>query len=98
MLPANDLAAEIIIETLEENLIEPKRSYPDDLFEERSYARWAAYELANRLMDRPYESPDLIIEEFMLTMMMYESATNDPRKSRLFLIAKETAKDILTLF
>lgn len=98
MLPSNDLAPYIVMEALDENLIEPKRSYPDDLFEERSYARWAAYELANKLMDRPYEDPDRIIEEFIFQMAIMEHTTNDPAKEKIFRVAKETAKDILTLF
>lgn len=94
----NEVAAHTIAESLEENLFEPNKNWPDTTFEERSYARWAAMELANRLMDRPYESPDLIIEEFMLKMEMFSIAASDPVKSRIFTVAKETAEDILTLF
>ena len=98
MAPSNDLAAEIVMTALEENLPEPNRNWPMDIFEEQSYARWAAYELVNLLMDRPHECPDLIIEEFIFKMAVMEHAADDPMKSRIFGIAKDTAKDILTLF
>lgn len=94
----NELAIRKIIECLEENLFEPKYSWPEKAFEDRSYARWAAYEIWERLMDRPNESPDLIISEFMLQMILYENITEDPKKARIFSVAKETAEDILTLF
>lgn len=98
MIASNDLAACMISESLEENLFEPNKDWPQGVFEDRSYARWAAMELANKLMDCPYESPDLIIEEFMLKMGIFSAATEDPVKARIFSVAKETAEDILTLF
>ena len=98
MKASNDTAAYTIAESLEDNLFEPNKDWPETIFKDRSYARWAAMELANKLMDRPYESPDLIIEEFMFKMKMFSIATDDPEKSRIFTIAKETAEDILTLF
>lgn len=98
MNASNELAVHLVLECLEENLVEPNRSYPTDIFEERSYARWAATEIAEMLMDRPHEFPDLIIEEFIFKMVVMEYATDDPKKSRIFSVAKETAKDILTLF
>lgn len=94
----NEVAAYTIVESLEENLFEPNKNWPDTAFEDRSYARWAAMELANKLMDRPYEAPDLIIEEFMYKMEIFSMATDDPTKSRLFSVARDTAEDILTLF
>ena len=98
MAPSNDLAAEIVMNTLEENLPEPNRNWPTDMFEEQSYARWTAYELANRLMDRPYEFVDHIIQDFILEMMGCLRATNDPKKQKVFSVAIDTAEDILTLF
>lgn len=94
----NEIVVQKIMECLEENLIEPNKSWPRYLFEEQSYARWAAMEIAERLMDRPYDSPDLIIEEFMLKMAAFSAATDDPKRSRIFSIARDTAEDILTLF
>lgn len=98
MAPSNDLAAEVVMTALEENLPEPNRNWPADIFEEQSYARWAAYELANRLMDRPYEFVDNIIQDFILEMSGYLHQVRDPQKERLFRVAIDTAEDILTLF
>lgn len=94
----NELAAYMIIECLEENLFEPNQQWPDNSFEERSYARWAAYELAERIMDRPHEEPDDILHDFMVRMYFLSELTDDPKKKRIFSIAAETAEDILTLF
>ena len=93
-----EIATQKIMECLEENLIEPQRGWPEDLFEERSFARWAAMELANEIMDRPYEPPDLLVHRFILKMKVFEMETRDPNRSRIFRIASEAAEDILTLF
>lgn len=98
MKASNEVAAYMIAECLEENLFEPNKNWPDAAFEDRSYARWAAMELAERLMDRPYEDADTIVEEFMLRMALLAHITEDPTKQRLFSIARDTAEDILTLF
>lgn len=98
MKASNEVAVHLIFECLEENLFEPNKQWPNDIFEERSYARWAAYEIAEMLMDRPYESPDDIIQEFSLKMQVMSAIATDPEKSRIFLIAADTAEDILTLF
>ena len=94
----NEIAIQKIIECLEENLFEPNNEWPQLIFEERSYARWAAIEIWQKLMDRPHNPPDTVIEEFMFEMILLSNATDDPRKRRIFSIASETAEDILTLF
>lgn len=88
----------IFIETLEENLFEPNRNWPTDIFEERSHARWAAFELWEQILDHPNTPPDVIIEEFIWKMEIMAYSTKIERKARIFKIAAETAKDILTLF
>lgn len=98
MKASNEVVAYMISECLEENLFQPNKNWPETIFEDRSYARWAATELAERLMDRPYENPDMIVEEFMLRMSLLASVTEDPVKRRVFSIARDTAEDILTLF
>lgn len=88
----------IFIETLEENLFEPNRNWPTDIFEERSHARWAAFELWEQILDHPNTPPDDIIEEFIWKMEIMACSTKIESKARIFKIAAETAKDILTLF
>lgn len=94
----SEVAVQKIMECLEENLFEPHIAWPHNSFEQRSYSRWAAIEIADRLMDRPYEFPDIIIESFMLEMEILAIEAKDPKRKRIFTIAEETAEDILTLF
>ena len=94
----NEIAIITIINCLEENLFEPNRTWASDIFEERSYARWAAYEIWQRILDNPLKTTDEIIDEFILDMTMCYMSTDNPKREKLFKIAKETAEDILTLF
>lgn len=94
----NETAVLVILECLEENLFEPTKRWPNDVFEERSYSRWAAYEIWQRLLDNPFKTTDEVIEEFILDMQICHMTTEDPKKERMFKIAIETADDILSLF
>lgn len=93
-----EYAIQRVMTSLDENLFEPGYSWPDRAFEARSYARWAAFEIWERLTDRPRERPDDILCEFMLQMYSLAELTEDPKKKRIFTIAAETAEDIMTLF
>lgn len=93
----NEILAQQILESLEADIFEPS-NISDYTFEERSYARWAAYEIAEALMCKPHEFTDLIIEEFMLKMMVFEASEDDPKRKRIFTVARETAEDMLTIF
>lgn len=93
----NETAIQKIQQALEENLFEPNKGWSDYIFEERSYARWAAYEIMNRIMDRPYDDPEIIVEEFALMIAKLGSETRVSTKRRIFLIAYQTAADILTI-
>lgn len=95
---SSEQAVETVMTCLDENLFEPAYSWPDISFEERSYSRWAANEIWERLMDRPHDNPDDILHEFMVQMYFLSEMTNDPKKRRIFTIAAETAEDIMTLF
>ena len=91
-------AISLVQECLNENLFEPSYFWPDQSFEERSYSRWAACEIWERLLDRPREDPDLIVANFMFEMALFANSTDDSTKKRIFSIARDTAEDILTLF
>ena len=94
----NDVAIQKIFECLEEDLYEPERNWPEKSFEDRSYSRWAAMEIWEKLMDHPHDDPNLIIEEYMFKMLALSKTTTDPMKSRIFSLASETAEDILSVF
>lgn len=93
----NELEATLTMEYIDEHLFEPTRTWPKHLFEERTYARWAAYEIVRRFMDHPFDPPDLIVESFMLEMINYSRISTNPEAARIFEIAQDTAEDILCL-
>lgn len=90
-------AIQKILECLDDCLFEPNIKWPEQEFEKRSYSRWAAYEIINRIMDHPYEIPEIAAEEFMYTMATFAATTDEPKKRRIFQIACDTANDILTI-
>lgn len=93
----NERAIYRLLECLEENLVEPNYFWPQDMFEEQSYARWAVYEVINMIMDRPFQEAQDVVEDFILRMCWLKSTTEVDQKIRLYEIAIETAKDILTI-
>lgn len=93
----NELEIKLVLKFIEDYLFEPTKSWPRDEFDERAYARWAAYEIVERLMDCPFDPPDLIIEEFMLELDIYSHQTKSEHIKDMFSIARDTALDILCL-
>ena len=86
-----------ILRHAEEHLFEPSQKWPRYEHEERSYSRWAAYEIIQLLMDRPLEDPRILIEGFMLQMISF-SQRYDPRDGcNMFTVAADTANDILQI-
>ena len=94
----NEIAIQEVKLYIEECLFEPRYNWPADIFEERSYSRWAAFEIIQRLMDQPFVSPILIIEGFMYEMASRSHIEEDLSKDHMFQIARDTAEDILCLF
>lgn len=86
-----------LFQCLDENLREPTGWWPSNEFEERVMARWTVYELIDQLLDRPYDDPFLIVQEFMLDMMRLACQTRYENKRRTFEIACSTAEDVLTI-
>ena len=66
-----ETAVSIIKEYVDRHLFSPSFSWPKDEFEKRSYSQWAAYEIINRIMNKPFEMPICIIESFICEMAMY---------------------------
>ena len=87
-----------ILDCLDEVLtFEPNRYMPDSDLEMQSYSRWAAYEIINRMMDHPYELPEIAAEEFLYTMATHAATTEIPEKRPIFEIARDMAYDILMI-
>ena len=93
----NEPALAVILEYIEECLFEPKANWPRFFFDERSYSRWAAFEIVNDIMKNPLVSPTATIERFMIMMDMKSCVAEDTKASRIFSIARDTAEDILLL-
>ena len=55
----NEVAICKIMSYIENNLFEPGYLWDKHIFKERSYSRWAAYEILERIMDNPFSSPDM---------------------------------------
>ena len=112
-----DMAISIISKYVDEHLcttdylgqVNPKES--KEYFEDLSYARWAAYEIMNRLNTEAERLPSYItgslrepvppvdiIAEFMDDMecCIYDGCSE--KHERIFTIAKDVADDIILLF
>lgn len=80
-------------------LFEPKITWPELEFTRRSYSRWAANEILERIKKDEYgRNPLDIIEEFMNEMDQYSELNNDHSVYSIFIVAKEEAEDIAFLF
>lgn len=93
-----DAAVTIITEFIREHYFSPSFAWPKYEFQKRSYQQWAAYEIINRIMDHPFETPITVIEEFMFEMAMYACYGEDEQRSFIFQYAVETAEEIILLF
>lgn len=69
-----------------------------DQFEEVCFARWAAGELINAIMDHPMVSAEDTIEEFAIKMTAYSALSHDTDAGRIFKIAANFAYDTLEIF
>ena len=94
----NQLAIQTVQKYIENHLFEPEKTWPNDIFERRVYSRWAALEILQRLMDNPFDFPDVVIEGFYLEMDVRACMETDERRHKLFAIGRDTAQDILCLF
>ena len=93
-----DIAIQVIREYIDEYLFEPRNNWPSDIFEERAYARWAAFELINRIMDNPKEEPEKVIAKFLFDAIRLSNRTVNSEKARIFRIARDVAEEIIGLF
>ena len=73
----------------------PDRFWATYDFKFRSYSRWAADELIERMNTEPTRDPARIIEEFIDEMDRYYEASENERGWQLFAIARDAARDIL---
>jgi hypothetical protein len=88
---------------MSEHLFGPKQDWGKYYFTERSYSRWAANEIIERLLKQeglpPWEDGVCdIISGFINEMDRLSENSEQKLSQTIFAIAKETARDILLLF
>ena len=59
---------------------------------------FSAYEICDRIMDKPFDDPITVIESFMFEMAMYACYGEDEQRSFIFQSAVETAEELSLLF
>lgn len=93
----NEKAIIMIIAYINEHLFEPGSNWPKHWFDGRVYSRWAANEILERVMDHPHISAFDTIEEFYFKMNLFSAYSSDEKIDSIFLVALETASDILDM-
>lgn len=73
----------------------PDRFWASYDFKFRSYSRWVADELIERMNAEPARDPARIVEEFAEEMDRYYEASENERGWQLFAIARDAAREIL---
>ena len=92
----NDEAVIKVLRYLEEYLFEPMKNWPKEEFEKRSYERWAAYEIVESLMDHPFATVDMVIDEFILKMISFAHLAKEKKQQFIFAIdVAETIRSLL---
>lgn len=105
----NEKAISIIQKYVDKNLFKPRSNWSKYYFKERSYSRWAAYEIQERIIEEILRLPTHItgreqkisieiIKEFINEMDYYNEINSNRNSSFIFSVAKDTAKEILYLF
>lgn len=93
-----DIAVFTIQKYIDEHLSGPSLDLSEHEFRKRSYQQWAAYEICNRILDKPFNDPIIIIEIFMFEMAMYVCYGGNELRSFIFQNAVETAEELNLLF
>lgn len=100
-----DIAIGVIEQYINEHLLAPCATWDKYEFKKRSYERWAAYEICEKIMDSPLEDPSSIIETFMLEAQYYADICElrsdsifTLNRSFIFQCAANIAEELLSLF
>lgn len=94
-----ELEVETIQDYIDQCLFEPDYRWPKLEFERRSYSRWAASEILNRVQaEKDGRKVIDIIKEFLWEMDCHSEIDYDRHVAFIFETARETAEDISFLF
>ena len=91
-------AVVLIYEYIKKNLFKPEYNCSDYEFKRRSYARWAANEIMNRVTISHQTEPFYIILYFIYQMNKFADDYEKPDAKFIFMTARNTAEEILSLF
>lgn len=94
-----EVAAEIVQDYIYQWLFEPNYRWPKIEFNRRTYERWAAMEILNRIKSESNgKTVAEIIEEFRVQMDAYSTYDSNRDREFIFVTARETAEDIGSVF
>lgn len=93
----NDYAIQTILNYVEKHLFIPQKKWDTHLLDQRIYARWAAMEIVERLINNPLTDADDVIFWYAIEMSMYLRMSTDEKTVFIFTTAKETAEEILQI-
>ena len=93
-----DTAVSTIHRYIDKHLFSPSASWEKCKFQKRSYQQWAAYEICDRILDKPFDDPIVVIDEFAMEMSVYASHGTDDFRKIIFENAAEIAEDLILLF
>ena len=87
----------IIQDYIQRIIPEPSIAWPIHEIQRRSYARWAAFELLDRVSDHPFTPANEIAGRFLFDLML---CAGSPSSIRYFIVctAMDTTEDILLHF
>lgn len=91
-------AVKIIQQYKKEYLFSPKINWPKYWFNERVYAIWAADEIIRLISHNPKQKPKILIASFIQQMDDFAFLAEKHDMDYIFMIARDEAKNILTLF
>lgn len=91
------VSEDVIEEYISEYLFPPCFNWPEEEFKRRTYSRWAATEILERIRIDDRDPLD-VIEEFSNEMDRYFELSDGYDNYYIFIVAKETADDIAYLF
>ena len=103
-----NIAVSVIQDYINTYLFEPRKNWPEEEFAIRSYSRWAANDILERIINRSMILPNHItglesktlfgiIQDF-IDEADYCSEMYDKQSCNMFSIAKDVAMDIALLF
>ena len=88
----------IVYNYIKQNLFEPSCNWSDFNFKKRSYERWAACEILDRIMKTEKHEPFYIILYFIYQMDKFSKIHEDSDSGFMFKTARDIGEKIISLF